>query len=163
MICLVGKTWDFHAKVALGVGLEENVSMIRDSVSLASKKVAEVVFDAEHFFDGYKENPDFAISCVSAAFDVGARWIVLCDTNGGTLPDEVEQIVGEITKEVPGSNLGIHCHDDTDNAVANSLAAVRAGVRQIQGTLNGLGERCGNANLISVIPSLVFKMAIQQV
>lgn len=158
VICLVGKTWDFHAKVALGVGLEENVSMIRDSVSLASKKVAEVVFDAEHFFDGYKENPDFAISCVSAAFDVGARWIVLCDTNGGTLPDEVEQIVGEITKEVPGSNLGIHCHDDTDNAVANSLAAVRAGVRQIQGTLNGLGERCGNANLISVIPSLVFKM-----
>ncbi|MGE3692001.1 MAG: citramalate synthase [Novosphingobium sp.] len=158
VICLVGKTWDFHCEVALGIGLEENIAMIRESVSLAAEKVGEAVFDAEHFFDGYKANPEFALNCVKAAYDAGARWVVLCDTNGGTLPDEVERIVGEVAQHVPGNHLGIHCHDDTDNAVANSLAAVRAGARQVQGTLNGLGERCGNANLISIIPSLVLKM-----
>ncbi len=158
VICLVGKTWDFHCEVALGITLDENIRMIRESVSLAAEKAGEAVFDAEHFFDGYKANPEFAISCVKAAYEAGARWVVLCDTNGGTLPDEVERIVGEVTQHVPGDHLGIHCHDDTDNAVANSLAAVRAGARQVQGTLNGLGERCGNANLISIIPSLVLKM-----
>jgi len=158
VICLVGKTWDFHVEVALGVSLEENIRMIRESVGLAAERAGEAVFDAEHFFDGYKANPEFALSCVLAACEAGARWIVLCDTNGGTLPEEVERIVGEVAKHVPGERLGIHCHDDTDNAVANSLAAVRAGARQVQGTLNGLGERCGNANLISIIPSLMLKM-----
>jgi 2-isopropylmalate synthase len=117
-----------------------------------------VHFDAEHFFDGYKANPSYTLDCVKAAYEAGARWVVLCDTNGGTLPDEIERIVGEVAKVVPGDHLGIHCHNDTENAVANSLAAVRAGVRQVQGTLNGLGERCGNANLISIIPSLMLKM-----
>jgi len=161
IVCLVGKTWDFHAKVALGVELDENIEMIKDSIGLAVKRAEEVVFDAEHFFDGYKENINFALSCVRAAFEAGARWIVLCDTNGGTLPYQIERIIGEVVKHVPGSHLGIHCHDDTGNAVANSLAAVRAGVRQVQGTLNGLGERCGNANLISIIPSLVLKMGYE--
>jgi 2-isopropylmalate synthase len=158
VVCLVGKTWDFHARVALGVELDENIEMIRDSVVLAASRAEEAVFDAEHFFDGYKANPEFALSCVKAAHEAGARWVVLCDTNGGTLPDEIERIVGEVAAHVPGDHLGIHCHDDTGNAVANSLAAVRAGARQVQGTLNGLGERCGNANLISLIPSLQVKM-----
>lgn len=158
IVCLVGKTWDFHARVALGVELDENIEMIRDSVALAANRAEEAVFDAEHFFDGYKENPEFALACVTAAHQAGARWVVLCDTNGGTLPDEIERIVGEVAAHVPGDHLGIHCHDDTGNAVANSLAAVRAGARQVQGTLNGLGERCGNANLISIIPSLQVKM-----
>src|SRR5215469_14000435 len=156
--CLVGKTWDFHAKVALGVSLEENVAMIAESVKHAAEKLDEVVFDAEHFFDGYKANPSFALDCVKAAHKAGARWIVLCDTNGGSLPDEVERIVGEVAKHIPGDHLGIHTHNDTENAVANSLAAVRAGARQVQGTLNGLGERCGNANLIALIPTLMLKM-----
>ena len=157
-VCIVGKTWDFHAHVALGVDLEENLGMIRDSIAHAGNATGEVIFDAEHFFDGYKANPEFALNCIKAAYEAGARWIVLCDTNGGTLPHEIEEIVSNITPHIPGENLGIHCHDDTGNAVANSLSAVRAGVRQVQGTLNGLGERCGNANLISLIPSLVLKM-----
>jgi len=115
------------------------------------------MFDAEHFFDGYKANPGYAVACVKAAAAAGARWMVLCDTNGGTLPHEVEHIVGDVVKEVPGDKLGIHAHNDTENAVANSLAAIRAGVRQVQGTLNGLGERCGNANLVSLIPTLMLK------
>lgn len=155
---MVGKTWDFQVQVALGIDLDENVAMISDSIEHARTKVDEVMFDSEHFFDGYKSNPTYALRCVEAAYKAGARWVVLCDTNGGTLPDEIEAIVTEVAKRVPGSRLGIHCHDDTGNAVANSLAAVRAGVRQVQGTLNGLGERCGNANLISIIPSLALKM-----
>jgi 2-isopropylmalate synthase len=156
--CIVGKTWDFHAKVALGVSLDENLAMISDSVKLAAEKLDEVVFDAEHFFDGYKANPDFARACIKVALASGARWIVLCDTNGGTLPHEVERIVGEAATILPGERLGIHAHNDTENAVANSLAAVRAGARQVQGTLNGLGERCGNANLVTLIPTLMAKM-----
>ena len=147
--------------VALGIGRDENLAMIRDSISHAAKTVPEVLFDAEHFFDGYKDNPDYALACIAAAFESGARWIVLRDTNGGTLPHEIEKIVGEVVKKIPGEKLGIHCHNDTENAVANSLAAVRAGVRQIQGTLNGLGERCGNANLISILPTLVLKMGYE--
>ena len=115
------------------------------------------MFDAEHFFDGYKANPEYAMSCLKAAFDNGARWIVLCDTNGGTLPHEITEIVSKVSKQIPGKNLGIHAHNDTENAVANSLAAVQAGVRQVQGTINGLGERCGNANLMSLIPSFFLK------
>ncbi|MHB1218825.1 MAG: citramalate synthase [Alphaproteobacteria bacterium] len=157
-VCLVGKTWDFQVDVALGVSRDENVAMIRDSIAHAKTRADEVLFDAEHFFDGYKVNPGYALQCLDEAYKAGARWIVLCDTNGGTLPHEVEAIVATVAKRIPGTHLGIHCHNDTENAVANSLAAVRAGARQVQGSLNGLGERCGNANLISIIPSLMLKM-----
>jgi len=160
-LCLVGKAWDFHVDVALEISQEENVAMIRDSVALAAARKDEAMYDAEHFFDGFKANPGFALACAKAAYEAGARWVVLCDTNGGTLPHEVEEIVAEVAAHVPGSHLGIHAHNDTENAVASSLAAVRAGVRQVQGTLNGLGERCGNANLISVIPSLMLKMGYE--
>jgi len=156
-ICLVGKSWDFHVDVALGITKEENLGNIKESAKLFIKNKREFMFDAEHFFDGYKKNPEYALSCIKTAFDEGARWIVLCDTNGGTLPNEVGEIVSEVSKHIPGKNLGIHAHNDTENAVANSLTAVLAGVRQVQGTINGLGERCGNANLISLIPSLVLK------
>jgi len=161
VITMVGKTWDFHTEVALGIDLDENVAMIQESIGYLAERVDEVMFDAEHFFDGYKSNPEFALRCCQAAQEAGARWIVMCDTNGGTLPKEVESTVGDVLKAIPGDHLGIHCHNDTGNAVANSLLAVQAGVRQIQGTLNGLGERCGNANLISVIPSLMLKMGFE--
>jgi 2-isopropylmalate synthase len=160
-VCIVGKTWDFHVKVALEIDMDENIAMISDSIAHAKEKSGEALFDAEHFFDGYKANPAYALKCITSAYKSGARWVVLCDTNGGTLPDEVERIIAEVIKHVPGDHLGIHCHDDTGNAVANSLTAVRVGVRQIQGTLNGLGERCGNANLISIIPSLILKMGFE--
>lgn len=157
-VCIVGKTWDFHLEHALHISEKENLEMIADSIKHIVKKKKEAMFDAEHFFDGYKANPKFALKAAKTAFEAGARWIVLCDTNGGTLPSEIAKIVKEVTKHIPGENLGIHCHNDTGNAVANSLAAVEAGVRQVQGTINGLGERCGNANLISIIPTLFLKM-----
>merc|ERR1711965_310853 len=156
-VCVVGKSWDFHVDVALGITNEENLENISESAKHFVKAKKEFMFDAEHFFDGYKSNPEYALQCLKAAYDQGARWIVLCDTNGGTLPHEVSKIVSEVTKHIPGQNLGIHAHNDTENAVANSLAAVQVGVRQIQGTINGLGERCGNANLMSLIPSLFLK------
>jgi len=156
---LVGKSWDFQCRVALGIEPEENVRMIADSIALMVREKSEAMYDAEHFFDGYRANPEYALSCVKAALDAGARWAVLCDTNGGTLPDQIEAIVSAvIASGVPGEQVAIHCHNDTENAVGNSLAAVRAGARQVQGTINGLGERCGNANLISLIPSLTLKM-----
>ena len=157
-VCLVGKTHEFHVVTALGVTLEENLAAIRSSVAHLVARGREALFDAEHFFDGYRANPSYALSCLKAALEAGARWVVLCDTNGGTLPSEVGRVVAEvIAAGVPGDRLGIHCHDDTGNAVANSLAAVEAGVRQVQGTLNGLGERCGNANLVTLIPTLLLK------
>lgn len=157
-VCLVAKSWDFHVAVALGITNEENLESIADSVGAIAAKRREPMIDCEHFFDGYKANPAYALACVKTALDAGARWAVLCDTNGGTLPDEVERIVSEvIASGVPGERLGIHAHNDTENAVANSLAAIRAGVRQVQGTLNGLGERCGNANMVSLIPTLLLK------
>jgi len=156
-VCLVGKTWDFHVDVALDVPRAENVEIIGDSVAAIVEREAEALFDAEHFFDGYKANPGYAMDCLKAALASGARWIVLCDTNGGTLPGDVERIVGEVARTIPGDRLGIHTHNDTENAVANSLVAVDAGARMIQGTLNGLGERCGNANLVSLIPNLALK------
>ena len=156
-IVFVAKAWDYHVHVALGCTLEENLACIEDSVRAAIAAKREAMVDCEHFFDGYKANPAYALECAHEAFRAGARWVVLCDTNGGTLPDEVERIVAEVTRIIPGERLGIHSHNDTDNAVANSLAAVRAGARQIQGTLNGLGERCGNANLVSLIPTLALK------
>ena len=155
--CLVGKTWDFHVDKVLEVSRDDNLAAIRESMQEAVRRSREAMFDAEHFFDGYKANPGYAVSCLKAALDGGARWVVLCDTNGGTLPHEIERIVGEVVKQVPGERLGIHAHNDTENAVANSLAAIRAGARQVQGTLNGLGERCGNANLVSLIPTLLLK------
>jgi len=158
VVCMVGKTWDYHVDVALGIARAENITMIGDSVAYAVQKMDEVMFDAEHFFDGYKANPKFAMDCLRAALDGGARWVVLCDTNGGTLPFEIDHIVRHVCQSIPGDKIGIHCHNDTDNAVANSLTAVRAGARMVQGTLNGLGERCGNANLVSVIPTLTLKM-----
>ena len=156
-ICFVAKSWDYHVRVALETTLEENLAAIRDSVRAATAGGREVLLDCEHFFDGYKAKPQFALACAKTAYEEGARWIVLCDTNGGALPHEVETIVGEVVKVIPGDHLGIHAHNDTEQAVANSLAAVRAGARQIQGTLNGLGERCGNANLVSIIPTLALK------
>src|SRR6202049_680954 len=156
-IVVVAKSWDYHVRVALETTLEENLAAIRDSVRAAKAGGREVLLDCEHFFDGYKAKPHFALACAKAAYEEGARWIVLCDTNGGALPHEIEQIVGEVVRSIPGDHLGIHAHNDTEQAVANSLAAVRAGARQIQGTLNGLGERCGNANLCSLIPTLRLK------
>ena len=156
-VCLFGKSWDFQVDVALGITNEENLENISESAKYVLDSGKELMFDAEHFFDGYKSNSDYALKCLKAAYDKGARWIILCDTNGGTLPHEVTAIVSKVIKHIPGENLGIHAHNDTENAVANSLAAVQAGVRQIQGTINGLGERCGNANLMSLIPSLFLK------
>ncbi len=156
-VCYVAKSWDYHVKVALGTTNEENLVSIRESVEAALAAGREPLVDCEHFFDGYKANPEYALDCARVAYEAGARWIVLCDTNGGTLPHEVEAIVHAVTHVVPGDHLGIHAHNDTEMAVANSLAAVRAGVRQIQGSLNGLGERCGNANLVSLIPTLLLK------
>jgi 2-isopropylmalate synthase len=157
-VCLVGKTHEFHVTTALGVTLEENRAAIAQSMAHLAARGREALFDAEHFFDGYRANPAYALDCLCAALDAGARWLVLCDTNGGTLPAEVGRVVAEvIASGIPGDRLGIHCHDDTGNAVACSLAAVDAGARQIQGTLNGLGERCGNANLTSLIPTLMLK------
>ncbi len=156
-ICFVAKSWDFHVDKALGCTLDENLTSIKDSVKAATKSYSEVMVDCEHFFDGYKNNKNYAIECVKASYESGARWVVLCDTNGGTLPDEVSEIVRDVCRSVSGDNLGIHAHNDTGNAIANSLAAVQSGVRQIQGTLNGIGERCGNANLISLIPTLLLK------
>ncbi|MEI5677482.1 MULTISPECIES: citramalate synthase [unclassified Mesorhizobium] len=159
-VCFVAKSWDYHVRVALGCTNEENLAAIAASVEAARASGKEALVDCEHFFDGFKANPDYALACARTAFDAGARWVVLCDTNGGTQPSEVRAIVEKvIASGIPGENLGIHAHDDTGQAVANSLAAVDAGVRQIQGTLNGIGERCGNANLVTLIPTLMLKPA----
>lgn len=157
-VCLVGKSHDFHVETALGITLAENTENIAKSVAHIKAQGREALFDAEHFFDGYKANPAYAIEAAKAAYDAGARWVVLCDTNGGALPGLVSEAVkAVIAAGVPGDHIGIHTHNDTEHAVANSLAAVDAGARQIQGTLNGLGERCGNANLTTLIPMLLLK------
>jgi 2-isopropylmalate synthase len=160
-ICIVGKASDFQVQKALRLDVKENLRMISESISYLAAKGVEVIFDAEHFFDGYKSNPDYSLTCLNAALEAGARWLVLCDTNGGSLPYEIYDIISRISEKINPAKLGIHCHNDTENAVANSLEAVRAGVRQVQGTLNGIGERCGNANLVSIIPSLILKMGMQ--
>lgn len=156
-VCLVGKTWDFQVDVALGIGRGENIDSIRQSIEAVRALKHEALFDAEHFFDGYKANPVYALDCLKAAFTAGASWLILCDTNGGTMPEDVYRIVSDVKASLPDAALGIHAHNDTGQAVAVSLAAVRGGVRQIQGTINGLGERCGNANLCSLIPTLLLK------
>jgi len=158
VVCLVGKSHEFHVKQALGISLEENIELIVSSISYLKSLGKEVHFDAEHFFDGFLSDPEYSTRVVKEALKAGAKWVILCDTNGGCIPDQIYSTVQELSKAgVDTNKLGIHAHNDTENAVANSLAAVSAGVRQIQGTLNGLGERCGNANLISIIPTLLLK------
>ena len=158
VVCLVGKSHEFHVKQALGISLEENIELIVSSISYIKSLGKEVHFDAEHFFDGFMSDPEYSTRIVQEALKAGAKWVILCDTNGGCIPDQIYSTVQELSKAGLDTNkLGIHAHNDTENAVANSLAAVSAGVRQIQGTLNGLGERCGNANLISIIPTLLLK------
>ena len=156
-VCLVGKTSSYQVEVALGISRAENIENIARSMEAVAGKGREPLFDAEHFFDGYKSDPAYALECITAAHESGAQWIVLCDTNGGIMPEEAYATVSAIKGKLPGARLGIHAHNDTEQAVAVSLAAVRAGVRQVQGTLNGLGERCGNANLCSLIPNLMLK------
>lgn len=155
---LVGKSWDFHVHTALQTTLEENLAMIADSISHLKQQGMELIFDAEHFFDGYKNNPEYAVEVLRTARKAGADWLTMCDTNGGTLPHEIYEIVSRLNLELDGAPLGIHTHNDCELAVANTLSAVQAGARQIQGTINGYGERCGNANLCSILPTLQLKM-----
>jgi len=157
--CFVAKSWDHQVRVALEISLEDNLDNLRQTVAAAVAAGKEALVDCEHFFDGYKANPDYATACVQAAHEAGANWVILCDTNGGSMPSEVTRIVSSLLANSPEMRLGIHAHDDTGQAVANTLAAVEAGVRHIQGTLNGIGERCGNANLVTLIPTLVLKPA----
>ena len=156
-VCFVAKAWDHQVTTALEISLQDNLDNLRDSVAAAVAAGKQALIDCEHFFDGFKANSDYALACVRTALDAGARWIVLCDTNGGTMPSEIADIIAQVLPVAPGDHLGIHAHDDTGQAVANTLAAVQAGVRQIQGTLNGIGERCGNANLVTLIPTLMLK------
>ncbi len=156
-VCLVGKAHVYHVKTALGIGLDDNLDAIRASVAHVVARGREALFDAEHFFDGYREDAGYATLCVQTALEAGARWAVLCDTNGGTLPAEIRRVVERVCRDASGASIGIHTHNDAETAVASTLAAVDAGARQIQGTINGIGERCGNANLVSVLPALVFK------
>lgn len=160
VVTVVGKSWDFHVKQVLKTSGDENLKMIKESIAFLKRAGREVIFDAEHFFDGYKRNPRYALSTLQAAVEGGADWLVLCDTNGGALVKEVEQAVQQVRKKF-SAPLGIHAHNDGELAVANSLAAVEAGVRQVQGTINGLGERCGNANLVSVACNLMLKMGYE--
>ncbi|PYM21273.1 MAG: citramalate synthase, partial [Candidatus Rokuibacteriota bacterium] len=150
---IVGKSWDFHVTDALGTTLPENLAMIEDTIAFLRPKMDEVIFDAEHFFDGFRANREYALATLAAAARAGAHWLVLCDTNGGTLPFDLVEIMREVKSHVQ-TPLGIHVHNDAECAVANSLAAVLEGADQVQGTLNGYGERCGNANLVSIIPAL---------
>ena len=156
---IVGKSWDFHVTYALETTLPENLAMIGDTIAYLRPKMDEVMYDAEHFFDGFRANREYALATLKAAAGAGAHWVVLCDTNGGTLPHDLVAILQVVKREVP-ARLGIHVHNDAECAVANSLAAVSEGVEQVQGTINGFGERCGNANLVSIIPSLVLKMGV---
>lgn len=162
-VTVVGKSWDMQAEAVLGVSRKKNLELIHGTIAYLAKRTDEALFDAEHFFDGYKQNPEYAMETLRAALDAGAAWLVLCETNGGALPFEVEAVVAEVAERFPEANIGIHCHNDSDNGVANTLAAVRSGARQAQGTINGIGERCGNANLISVAANLQLKMGFDLV
>ncbi len=158
VITFVGKSWDFHVTEALRLPLEENLAMIADTVQFLKAQGREVIFDAEHFFDGYKRNPTYTAQCVASALDAGVDCVALCDTNGGVLPGEVERVVSEVRARFPRGRFAIHTHNDAECAVANSLVAVQSGCVQVQGTINGLGERTGNANLTSIMPALSLKM-----
>jgi 2-isopropylmalate synthase len=160
-VCLVGKASDLAVECALGIAPADNLALIGETIQEAAGRGREVLFDAEHFFDGYKRNPHYALSCLRSARQAGASWLVLCDTNGGTLPEQISHIVGAVAAALPNVPIGIHAHNDTETAVAGTLAAVAAGARMVQGTMNGLGERCGNANLIALIPTLMLKLGYQ--
>ncbi|WP_432736225.1 citramalate synthase [Maridesulfovibrio sp. FT414] len=160
---IFGKSWDFHATHALGVTLERNIELISNSIGYLRPHVEELFFDAEHFFDGFKANPEFTLSCLRAAYEAGADVLVLCDTNGGSMPEEVAESCRAVLEKIPGCKIGIHAHNDCDLAVANSLTAVKNGAVQIQGTMNGYGERCGNANLCSIIPNLELKLGYETI
>ncbi|MFY9271723.1 MAG: citramalate synthase [Thermacetogeniaceae bacterium] len=162
VVAIFGKTWDYHVTTALKTTLQENINMIKDTVGYLKKHGREVIYDAEQFFDGFKANPAYALATLKAAAEAGADWIVLCDTNGGCLPEEIERIIKQVQEEIH-IPLGIHAHNDGELAVANSLAAVKCGARQVQGCINGFGERCGNANLCSVIPNLQLKMGLSTI
>ncbi|MBU4378298.1 MAG: citramalate synthase, partial [Proteobacteria bacterium] len=163
VVTIFGKSWDMHATTALGVSLERNLELIHNSVTYLVPRVDEVIFDAEHFFDGYRHNPEYALKALKTALDAGAARLVLCDTNGGTLTASVAEAVKAVVAALPGAEIGIHAHNDSELAVANSLEAVRLGASQVQGTINGYGERCGNANLCSVIPNLELKMGMKTI
>ncbi|MEZ5080975.1 MAG: citramalate synthase [Thermoleophilia bacterium] len=163
VITVVGKTWDLHIEKVIKVDREENLSMIRDTVEYLVGRGKEVVYDAEHFFDAFAAHPDYAVECLRTAHDAGAHWVVPCDTNGATLPHDVAAAVRRVRQDLPDARIGIHTHNDAECGVATSLAAVHEGARMVQGTVNGYGERCGNANLVSIIPSLTFKMGFQTV
>lgn len=160
-VTIFGKSWDLHVIEGIKTTLSENLAMIRDSIEYLRAQGRCVIYDAEHWFDGYKNNRDYALQTLSTAVSAGAEWIVLCDTNGGTLPHEISQIVSEVTSYLSDVKLGIHTHNDSDTAVANALAAVMAGATMVQGTINGYGERCGNANLCSLIPNLQIKLGYE--
>ncbi|MBN2136321.1 MAG: citramalate synthase [Sedimentisphaerales bacterium] len=155
---IVGKAWDMHVREVLGCSLDENIAMCAESIEFLKNNDRQAVFDAEHFYDGYKENPEYALSVLAATADAGADTIILCDTNGGSLPHEIEEITKVVCMKLDSAEIGIHAHNDTGCATANTIAAVRAGASHVQGTINGLGERCGNANLCVVIPNLAIKM-----
>src|ERR1700722_4381232 len=157
VVTIVGKTWDFHVTNVLGTKLDENLRMIADSVAYCKGQGREVFYDAEHFFDGYRANPEYALKTLQAAASAGASVVILCDTNGGTMPERIAEVVQLVRGELSCA-IGIHCHNDCELAVANTLAAVRAGATQVQGTINGIGERCGNVDLVSVMPNVRLKM-----
>ncbi|MCB0873564.1 MAG: citramalate synthase [Thermoleophilia bacterium] len=163
VITVVGKTWDLHIEKVIKVDREENLSMIRDTVEYLVGRGKEVVYDAEHFFDAFAAHPDYAVECLRTAHEAGAHWVVPCDTNGATLPHDVAAAVRRVRQDLPDARIGIHTHNDAECGVATSLAAVHKGARMVQGTVNGYGERCGNANLVSIIPSLTFKMGFRTV
>ncbi|QGY41262.1 citramalate synthase [Pseudodesulfovibrio cashew] len=163
VITIFGKTWDLHATTALGISLERNLELIANSVGYLKARVDEVFFDAEHFFDGFKNNPEYALLALRTAYEAGADRLILCDTNGGSMPFEVAKAMEAVTKSLPDAEFGIHAHNDSEAAVANSIEAVRLGASQVQGTINGYGERCGNANLCSVIPNLELKMGMKTI
>ena len=166
-VTIFGKSWDLHVRETLKTSLEENLAMIRDTIEYLRSQGRKVVYDAEHWFDGYKHNPDYALLTLKTAIEAGAEWLVLCDTNGGTLPHEISQTITEIVGSLPelkndeGTTLGIHTHDDAGTAVANAIAAVMSGATMVQGTINGYGERCGNANLCTLIPNLQLKLGYE--
>src|SRR5205085_10719774 len=157
VITIVGKTWDFQVEEVIGTTLDENLRMIADSVAHCKAQGREVMYDAEHFFDGFKHNSEYALRTLEAARAAGAAVLILCDTNGGTLPEEIAERVEAVKRSLSGAAIGIHCHNDCDVAVANTLAAVAKGATQVQGTINGIGERCGNVDLVSVIANLTLK------
>jgi len=160
VVAVVGKSWDVHVKDALRISLKRNLEIIENSLAFLRPKVGQIFFDAEHFFDGYKRNKGYTLKTLEAAVNGGADYLILCDTNGGALPSEIKQAVREVLRLYPDIPLGIHAHNDAEMAVANSLAGIEAGAVQVQGTINGIGERCGNANLCSIIPALILKMGI---